>query len=146
MVIAARGQGGGFECQAEGAARLREARGAVESLVARAGWLEPGDAALIRAVYEQGRSPDELCRLLAVDPRGLRRRIRRLADRAGSPIFLFVIRHQKRWPEQRRDVAAACILRGRSMREAARELGLPVYAVRRHLDVVRGMYEAAAGT
>jgi len=123
--------------------RRLEARAATETILARAAWLGRDDAALLRAVYADGRSAVELGPLVGADPRGLRRRIRRLATRVASPLFLYTTRHHTSWPKGRRDVAAACILRGRSIRQAARELGIPIYTVRRHMDVIRGMYETA---
>jgi DNA-directed RNA polymerase specialized sigma24 family protein len=124
--------------------RFVHRRDLTESLARLAEDLPPADRALIRAVYADGKSAVEVGRLSGTDPRAVRRRIRRLARRVLSPEYLFVLRHRDRWPAARRKVAVACILHGRSMRDASRELRIPLYTVRRHCEAVLAAFETLA--
>lgn len=118
-------------------------REAAEELVRRADLLSPEDRALIHAIYEDGRSGEEVARLIGVSPRALRRRLARLVERVRSARFLFVGSRLYGWPMTRRRVAAAVVLRGMSVRRAAAELGVSTYAVRVHLQAIDAMLEAA---
>ena len=100
------------------------------------------DGELMRAVFVEGRSKREMGRLLGVDGRALRRRLEKLVQRVESPKFGFVRAHLSRMGPARRRVAVACVLHGRSLREAAAELGTPLNAVRRHMDALHAMFEA----
>jgi ABC-type lipoprotein export system ATPase subunit len=72
-----------------------------------------------------------------------RRRLRRLIERALSPRFAFVVAHRASLGATRRRVAMACIVQGRSLREASGMLGLSLHAVRRHIDAVEALFAAA---
>lgn len=136
---------GTFDPAAAGALRRARKRQQCDAIIAGAEYLSPDDSALLRAVYADGRSSEELSALIGVRGRAVRRRVQRLTARIASPLFVFVVSHLESWPTERRDVAAACILRGRSQRAAAGELGMRVFAVRRELDVVLGVFEASGG-
>lgn len=110
---------------------------------ARAQLLDPEDQALLRALFEDGRSAAEMARLIGVTARSIRRRVARLLTRIASPRFVFVGSHLDAWPRTRRRVATLVILRGRSARETARLLRISEYAVRCHLQAINALFESA---
>lgn len=135
--------------------RRRTTRNAAQLILERAAAanLPADDLALLRAVYRDGLSASHVARLLGdparrhdADPRSVRRRVRRLSQRVRSPLFVFVLRHKDLWPDARRRVAEALILRGKSMRDTAEELGLTLYAIRRHHDVIHALFDTHAAT
>lgn len=86
--------------------------------------------------------------------RTLRRRVRQIAARVLSPIFVFVVAHldpsdpgERRrlglpcWSPTRRKIAQACVVRGLSFREAASELRVSLHTVRREMQSVRALFE-----
>jgi DNA-directed RNA polymerase specialized sigma24 family protein len=123
--------------------RRRRRRDLVERLLERATCLPVRDLALLQAAYHDGRSAVELSMLTGTDVRSLRRQLRRLAERVLSQEFLFVLRHRDSWPPTRRRVATACILHGRPLRCASRELGISLHTVRQHYTAVVALFEAA---
>jgi DNA-directed RNA polymerase specialized sigma24 family protein len=125
--------------------RRRHHRDLVQRLLDRATCLPAPDLALLRAAYDDGRSAVEIAAMLGTEPRAIRRRLRRLAQRVLSEEFLFVLRHRDSWDSARRNIATACLLHGRSIRQTARELGLSLYTVRRHYLAILALFEAAAG-
>lgn len=129
--------------EAEGLLRRRVLDAQGDALLRRAHVLDPDDRALLEALLREGESPLGAAKSRGVSTRTVRRRLRRLINRMASERFLFVLAQHLSWPLGRRRVGEACVLRGRSMRAAARELGLSVHAVRRHLAVVSAMYQAA---
>lgn len=136
-----------------GGVDLRRAlrRDLAERLVLRAEHLPPDERALVEAVFRDGRSVSEIARLAGVADehatvRSLRRRLHRAVERALSDRFIYVASHLKGWPATRRRVAQACFLNGRSMREAARELGLTLHVVRSQSARINAMYDAVAGS
>ena len=103
--------------------------------------LLPADEALVRAVYSDGVPVSRLAALgdARAGPaaaRALRRRLRRLLARMLSERFVGVLRRQDEWGVTRRRVAAACVLQGLTMREAAAALGVSYHTVRRHMEAV----------
>lgn len=130
--------------------RLKRQRELAQLLVDRAAAAElpPADLALLTAVYADGKSAVDIAALTGRpgDPaliRSLRRRIRRLAHRVMDPKFVYVLRHAQRWPATRRKVAHATIIQGRSLRQAARHLGLSLHVIRRHHDAILALFETA---
>jgi hypothetical protein len=120
----------------------RTARRDIAAAIARASdYLRPSERALAKAFFEDGRSATEIARLAAVEPRSIRRRVQRLAARVTSDRFVFTLRHLATINKTRRRVAAACILNGLSLRQAADELGLPIHIVRDHVLAVNAMLE-----
>lgn len=134
---------GSWEGVAE-AADLRRRRKAelVEALAARAEGLGEADRALVLAAYRDGKRAVELAPLVGQGPRQIRRRLRGLVERLMSREYACVLSRRERWTPIRRRVADACVLRGRSLRVAARELGMSLHAVRRHRDAVLALAHA----
>jgi len=112
-----------------------------DRLLMRGEWLDPPDRAIIEAIYREGITTAELARRLGADVRVLRRRRRRLVARMLCPLFAFVALNRDAWGPTRRRVATACVLQGRSLRQATRSLGLSLHTVRRHLAAVEAMCE-----
>ena len=127
--------------------RLRRRRDAAETIVHRAAVLDEEDRALLEAVYDKGHTVQEVARLRgATEPaavRRLRNRVRRLVTRVSEPRFVFVMTTRQHWSLMRRQVGERCVLRGDSMRQAARTLGLSLHAVRLLCLRIDVMFEAA---
>lgn len=144
---------------APGDLRRRDRRDYARTLLDRAAWLPAGDRELVEAVFGEGLSVIAYlrrCRDRGLEPastrgapaggsvsaRMARRRLRRLVERVLSPRFAFVVTHRTSLGATRRRVAMACIVQGRSLREAAGMLGLSLHAVRRHIDAVEALFTA----
>lgn len=122
--------------------RLTMAREQVEALMASAAFLVPADRELLEAVFGSGRSVVSVARLMGVTPKAARGRVRRLVDRINSPLFRFILRNVRDWDETHARVAVACIVQGRSIRGAARDLGLSFHRTRAFLVHTRMLFEA----
>lgn len=128
--------------------RRRRTRQAAQTLAERACLLPPDDRALIEAVFRDGHAVAHLAALIAgqadraARARTLRRRIRRLTARLLSREYAFVAEQLPDWSPTRRRVATACILHGRSIRDAAAELRLSLHTVRRHRAAIAELLEA----
>lgn len=133
----------GAPLESDGRRRIGNRRIADEA-IARAGLLCAADQALIRAVFEEGKSSGQIAQLTGVSARSVRRRVTRLVDRLSSGRFRFVSRRLDEWTLTRRRVAIAVILRGQSSRAAASQLGISVYLVRYHLHAINSMFESSA--
>jgi len=126
-------------------------RDLAETLVERAAHLPAHDRMLVEAVFREGRSISELSRLWGDppprgrSPRSLRRRLRKLVERLLSPGYVVVAQHLGRWSPGRRRVATACVLHGKSLREAAESLGMTLHSVRRHFEAVNAVVDAVSG-
>ena len=123
--------------------RRKESRSLTELLLARSESLGRRERELVKLVYGDAKRATEAAAVLGVPARKVRRWLKELAERLVSARFEFVARERAGWPSTRRKVATLVYLHGRSLREACEELGLSVYVVRRHCDVVDGMFEAA---
>ncbi|MFM9997044.1 MAG: hypothetical protein ACKVU4_14745 [Phycisphaerales bacterium] len=124
--------------------RRRRRRELVDDIIRRAALLPPADGALLRLVFEDGRPVSEVCALRGGSTaRGLRRRVRILVRRVLSDRFRYVLVHRDQWPTTRRRVATRCVIEGRPIRDAAAELGLSVYAVRRHKMAIDALCEGS---
>ncbi len=119
---------------------------AAEVLLARADLLREDEAALIRSVFGRGMTLSELARAAGRRPHTIGARVRRIAARMDTPAFAFVAGHRETWPRPMRAVATACILEGRTVREAAAHLKMSVAAVRRHRDAVLALAASAAAS
>lgn len=123
--------------------RTRMARESVEDLLRRARLLDPLDQSLLEQHLGNGRSVASIARERGCLPEGLRSRIKRLVARIDSPLYAMVRDRAGMWDGQMRAIAIACVGRGRSMRGAARELGIGIHVVRTRMLEVRGMLVAS---
>lgn len=122
--------------------RRRHARREIERVVENAAALPDPDRILIETVYRDGRSVADVARLSGDDPGALRRRVRALVRRVMSPEFAYVIARRHLFAPQRRVVADSVILRGRTMRETARAMGVSLHVVRRHREAITDLADA----
>lgn len=120
----------------------RFARDVADQVVMRAEHLPPHDRSLLMAVFADGKTVQDLAQLTREDPRRLRRHIRRLTHRILSNDFIFVVSHRDTWPTARRRVATACIINGRTIKEAAVESNTSFYNARKQIDAVRALLDA----
>ncbi len=123
--------------------RRRGVRDRSELILMRAAHLEPEDRRLLEVVFSDGLTCNAVAELRRESPRKIRRRVRALVERVTSDRYAFVTRERDRWPATRRRVATACVLQGRSFREAAEQLRLTFHTVRRHMNAVEAIFEAA---
>lgn len=121
--------------------RRRETREMAEVIVDRSEWLLPPDRDLVRAVFARGLTTLEASSLTGLALRRTRRRVRLLARRVLSAEFAFVVSRREAWPPLRRRVATACVLEGRTLREAAAHLRVSLHTVRTQMDVLRAMMD-----
>jgi hypothetical protein len=110
--------------------------------VARSEFLLPEDRELVRSVFGEGMDANRVARLRGEKTRAVRRRVRQLAERVMSREFEFVARRCEGWPRGRRLVANACVLQGRTLREAAAHLRMTLHEVRRQMDLVHALIDA----
>jgi hypothetical protein len=113
----------------------------VEQMLNLAEHISPVDRALLRAVYERGMTAHAFATATRQSHSVVQARLRRIQKRLASPLFRFVLRHQRDWPPLRRAAAQAAILHGQPLRTVASLLGLSLYQVRRELDRVRTLFE-----
>ena len=117
-----------------------------QRVLSRADLLTCGaDAALLKAVYGQGEPLAEVARLRQEKAGKVSRRVTALTRRLLSREVEFALRVRDSLPGQRRQVATICFVQGRSMRAAAKELGISFYAVRRQCEALRAMMDAERG-
>lgn len=112
-----------------------------EVIVEGSEWLLAPDRDLVRAVFARGLSTREASSLTGLPLRRARRRVRLLARRVLSAEFQFVMARREGWPPMRRRVATACVLEGRTLREAATFLRVSLHTVRTQMDVLRAMMD-----
>ncbi|MGD9693158.1 MAG: hypothetical protein AB7G17_10245 [Phycisphaerales bacterium] len=122
--------------------RRRHGREETERVLALAEHVGAEERALLRAVFEGGVSVGELARVRGCPVRTLRREVRGLVRRVTDPRFVFVLSRREGWGAGRRKVASACVLQGLSLREAAREAGLTLHTVRRHMGAIEALFDA----
>lgn len=134
---------GSMQLNAHTDLRRRHAREIAERLIARCQWLDNADRQLVLAIYSDGKRIRDVAELVNVTPRQLRTRVRRLVSRVAGELYQFVAVHHEAWPEGLRSTAEACVFRGLSTRDAARQLGVSYYTVRRHMEFVRAMLHAS---
>lgn len=111
----------------------------------RAAWLAPSDRQLVEQVIGRGVRPSSIAAVQGVSSRVVQRRLARLIDRLTDEEALVVMRTHDRWPAKTASVALSVWVRGRSQRQAARELGLSLHDVRKHVHIVRGLLAARSG-
>ena len=118
----------------------------LEQLLRLGRHLGSADLALIQGVYERGVTPGKLARATHACPKTVRRRLIRIRMRLAAPRFRFVVENRLKWPEHRRAIAEAVILRGQSQRTAALSTGVSLHRVRRELDCINAMCELECAT
>lgn len=123
--------------------RLKRREGEVDLLLRRAEALPKQDRLLLETMLREGKTAVVVAGLMQTNARALRRRTKRLARRLTSPEFLFVIREIGNWPPTRRRVAEACVIEGKSARQAAADLRITFHTVRRHIEAMAHAFEAA---
>ncbi len=124
--------------------RRKCTRDFAERLVNRSIWLAPDDRALIQCVFRDGLNATKVAELRHEPARLVRRRVRQLMARIGSPEFEFVVRRRDAWPAQRRRVATEVVLHGHTIQRAAEFLRMSFHAVRKEVAVIRAMAESAS--
>lgn len=122
---------------------LRQRQGWAAQLLAHLDDLDRADRALLRSVYQHGMSVTDLADVLDRQPRTIRQRVLRLARRITSPEFQYVVRNRRHWSAARRAIVERAILRGRTQRAIAAELGISLHRVRKECDCIRHALEAA---
>jgi hypothetical protein len=115
--------------------------GEVLDLVAR---LDPPERSLLEAIYRQGMSAAQIARVAGLPESTVRHRVRQLVQRINSPLCRYVLRHGRDWPPLRRRIAEDVFIRGRGQRRTALDLGVTSHKVRREVDRIRILAEAAA--
>lgn len=130
--------------------RLRPREG-VDRLLTRVEFLPEHERALIEAVYRNGTPVVRLARLSVPTskPRRLRRSVRLIVERMLSDRFVSMARCVSRgavgrWPRTRRRVGELLYLQGKTLRQAAVELGLSVHVVRNHRGAIEAIFESEA--
>lgn len=124
--------------------RRRRRRDLAEIIVEHAQFALPADRALLESIYRDGQTARHVAALNTISPRVVRRRIRQLTERLLSPRFAFVLLQRDQWPALRRRVAMACVLQGRTMREASRHLHMSLHTVRKEMSIVDALLDAHA--
>ncbi len=124
--------------------RRRDREALTERVLMRAEWLEPADRALLESVYGDHVPIPRLARLRGQAPRRLRRRVQTLVERLLAPKTSYVLARGGDWSRERWRVACKYVVAGRGLRGTADDLGLTLYAVRKHMEAVRTLYEAEA--
>jgi len=119
---------------------------AAARMASLAEFLAPDDRALMRWVYADGKSAREISVLLGEPARSVQRRITRLERRCRSAPYTLIVERSGTWDDRLRAVSRLCILEGRSMRHAAKALGLPTHAVCVCRAAVLAMARARAST
>ena len=105
-------------------------------ILQRAQLLPDADAALLRAVYNDGKTLAELARLAHRTRGSIRKRFVRLRDHVTSRVFERALRHRHRFKGKRRAVLTHCIIEGRTVKEVARQLRMGYYETRLHRDTI----------
>jgi len=123
--------------------RRKRADSITSTILNRAHWLDEGDQLLVVAMFRDGQSASAIADALDLCPRFVRRQIKQLINRLSDPRVAYVIAHQDQWTRARRSIARALFIQGRSMRETSDELGVSLYSVRRHREVIEAMFDGA---
>lgn len=123
--------------------RRRRQEGDIDVLLRRAEALPKQDRLVLQSILRDGKSSVLVAGLLETKPRAIRRRTKRLIARLVSHEFLFVLRESATWPPTRRRVAEACVVEGKSARQASTDLRITFHSVRRHLETIAHDFELA---
>ncbi len=112
-----------------------------ERILHRCELLEPADRALLESIYSDHVPIARLARVRGQSPRQVRRRVKRLIERLLCPTTDFVLARRREWEKQRWQAARLHLVAGRGLAETARDLGLTLHTVRKHVEAVRTLYE-----
>lgn len=115
-----------------------------DRLVELAAALAPPDRTLVESVYRDGRTIQDLARLMAVPRRTLQARVDALLRRINDPLYQFVATKSELLPRECRTVARRVICEGQSQRDAARATRLSLHTVRTILTTTKGFAEMSA--
>ena len=105
--------------------------------------LDGRDEVLLRAVVIDGATFEAAAKLVGLSASGTRRRALKLMRRLSAFDFRYVAHHRAAWPPRDAAVAACCIIRGMSIRQAATELGISATITRRIRERVLTRIEGA---
>jgi hypothetical protein len=118
--------------------------------------LHPADAALLRAIFEQGMTITQVCdaahahngapgKSTDLEPlkRRLRYRVRQLVARVLSPGYVFIQQHEHQIPPELQPIARLCVLQGCRQRDVSQQLNLSLNETRRRLIAVHALIDAA---
>lgn len=119
--------------------RRRPDPNAIDLLLRRADALPTSERELLEAVFARGVTIRTIARATGADDRALRRNIRRLASRLVSDDAARLFRLVRSWPAVPRKIAIACLVRGLTLRAAAGEQGVSLYAARKHVAAARAL-------
>ena len=126
--------------------RRRTSRELAEVICRRAAWCTPSDRVLVSAIYEDGMTASQIAIMSCRSPRAVRRKIRQLVARILSDRFTYVLQNRDAWPPTRRRVATACVLHGRSMRNAAKHLNVTMHTIRKEMGIIEALCASPAPT
>lgn len=103
-------------------------------------YLSEEERAILRSVIVDQRAVKDIAPLTGHSARVVRRRVNRAILRVLGPRFAFVLERRGSWTPTRRHVATLCFINGRSVRDAAQELGVSLHAVRRHREAIEALF------
>lgn len=121
--------------------RRRQPRPVVEAILTLARHAPARERGIIAAIFEDGRSLNEIALASGEHPRVIARRYRRAIARIIEPRYAFVAGARDTWPDRRRLVATLYFLCGHTIRDIARRLALTEHAVRREIAVVDVLFD-----
>ena len=133
------------KCAATGPARTGSM--SPSTLVALASRLAPADRELVLRIVGEGRSCAQAATMLGISERSVQRRVCRLIERLRAPQFAYAAHQIEHggWDRPTREVARQCVLFGRTVRDAAHELGMTQHAVRARRAAILAMARGVAG-
>ncbi len=121
----------------------RSGQRVIDVALAAAEHLGESEALLLRAVFERGQPVRELAAVAGVTPRSMRRRVAGLLRRVTRAEFVFVIHHRRGWTPRTARLATLVVLQGKTVLQAAREVGCTYHTARKVIQGVRLMAESA---
>lgn len=119
--------------------RIHTLRGASEMMSDMARRLPPAERAIMEQVFSRGMSVADIALLTGTPASTLRNRLRRLIARVRSPLYVFLDAQADLLPHDVRRTAEVMVFQGKSMRRAARDLGVSLHHVRQHVRHLRAM-------
>ena len=114
----------------QGLTRRQNLRLDPEQLVRLAEALPRHEQKLIEGRFADGLTYRDLARKHRTDPRRMRRKIDKLAQRMTQPEFRFTLLHAGQLPPTLRKTAKLLFLQGQSMRDTARATGHTLHRIR----------------